>query len=114
MIRTTKLRVTLLHITQRLGQHLNGDFLVVSEEMTLACISSIVDERVGIGCDTCDAGEDIARRGVRVHSFRSRMDLPVQEEDLFTTTACPCFDALASGVASTSERQIQELSCHFL
>lgn len=57
---TTELRVTLLHITQRLGQHFDGDFFVVREEMALASISGIVDERVGVGCDTGDTGEDIA------------------------------------------------------
>ena len=57
---TTELRVTLLHITQRLGQHFDGDFLVVREEMALASISGIVDERVGIGSDTRNASEDIA------------------------------------------------------
>jgi hypothetical protein len=59
---TTKLRVTLLHITQRLGQHLDGNLFVVGEEMTLACVSRIVDERVGVGCDSGDTGEDIAKR----------------------------------------------------
>ena len=57
---TTKLRVTLLHVTQRLGQHLDGNLLVICKKMTLACISSIIDERVGVGRDSGDAGKDIA------------------------------------------------------
>lgn len=82
--------------------------------MTLACISRIVDERVGVGSNTGDTGENIAERPSEYIPLIWGLNSPVQEENLFTTTSCPCLDAFSARVASASEGQIQELSCHFL
>jgi hypothetical protein len=59
-IPTSVLRVALLHVTQSLNKHLDGDILVIGEEMLLGGISSKVDERVGIRCDTSETSEDVA------------------------------------------------------
>jgi hypothetical protein len=59
---TSKLRVPLLHIAQPLHEHLDRDVIVISEEVSLCAVPRKVDERVGIGRDSCEASEDVAGR----------------------------------------------------
>jgi hypothetical protein len=49
---TSKLCVALFHIAQPLCEELDGDILIVLQQMPLRRRPCVVDEGVSIGCDT--------------------------------------------------------------
>lgn len=53
--KTTVLGVSLFEITEALGKKLDGDGFIVGEEVALRGLSGVVDQRVGIGGQACDA-----------------------------------------------------------
>jgi hypothetical protein len=70
--RTSKLRVSLLHVAQPLHEHFHRDVIIVSEEVSLCAVPRKVDERVGVGRDSCEAGEDVADAGVSPGALKAR------------------------------------------
>lgn len=60
LLHTSELGVALLHVTQALDEHLDGNVLVVRVEMALRRVARKVDERVGVRGDTRETGKNVA------------------------------------------------------
>ena len=59
-VRTTILRIPLLHVAQTLCELLDRYILVVLQQIFLCHRARIVDERVGIGGDPSDASDHVS------------------------------------------------------
>jgi hypothetical protein len=90
------LRVALLHVTKSLNEHLDGDILVVGEEVLLRGISGKVDKRVGVRGDTSKTSEDVADNQLESYRRSAPRGLLVEKEDLLPTTTHPGFGTFTS------------------
>lgn len=64
-VRTSVLCIALLQITKPLRKLLDGDVLVVREEVLLCCLTSVVDQRVGVSSNSCDASDNVSIYSVK-------------------------------------------------
>jgi hypothetical protein len=90
------LRVTLLHVAKSLNEHLDGDILIVGEEVLLRRISGKVDKRVGVRGDTSKTSEDVADNQLEFYPSSTLRSLLVEKEDLLPTTTHPGFGTFTS------------------
>lgn len=113
--RTSKLSITLLHITQSLNQHFYWDVFVIREQVPLCAIPGKVDKRIGVRSDTGETSKNVALIW-SAYGLKEKTSIRalVEQKDLFTSTAHPCFRTFSTHASTRGKGQVEKLASYFL
>lgn len=83
--------------------------------MPLCAIPGKVDKRIGVRGDTGEAGKNVAliwsAYGLRE---KASIRVLVEQEDLFTSAAHPCFRTFSTHASTRSKGKVEKLASYFL